>query len=495
MAKKILTVGCEIPGGFGKYVGIDSKASLLDADIALFYPTLVAFSLYSMERFNGKPRLPDASSFRVQDAVSHWKRELVDALNAGNTVVIILCELEHAYVSTGEKQHSGTGRNRITTNIVRPLTNYDLLPLAVEVVESRGTSMALTRDGNILSEYWRQFGTVSQYRVYFRNSDTLQPKIVTRQGDRVVGGILQTKSGGALVALPWIDLQGDEDFAEEYEDDDGEIEYRWTPKALEWGQKYLEALVSLDSTLKSQSKETPIPQWVLADIYATKSESELTEKLLGVQSEISKLEKERADYEIQIGDAGWLKALLYEQGHALESAVLQAMRLLGFEASNFRNSDSEFDAVLECLEGRCIGEVEGRDNKAIDINKMRQLIVNIQEDFSREEVAEYAKGILFGNAHRLTPSSDRPAEHFTPKCVKAAAANGIALIRTCDLFEVARALIDNPDEAYAAECRQAIFDAKGKEVGFPAAPGTTKGEPGKRTRTRVSAAKGIAALS
>ena len=125
-------------------------------------------------------------------------------------------------------------------------------------------------------------------------------------------------------------------------------EYHWTPKALEWGQRYLEALVSLDSTIKRQNQETPIPQWVLADFYATKRESELTEKLLGVQGEISELEKKREDYEIQIADAGWLKALLYEQGHALEGAVLQAMRLLGFEASNFRDSDSEFDAVLEC---------------------------------------------------------------------------------------------------------------------------------------------------
>ena len=37
-----------------------------------------------------------------------------------------------------------------------------------------------------------------------------------------MGGILHAKSGGALVALPWIDLEGDEDFTEEYEDDDGE---------------------------------------------------------------------------------------------------------------------------------------------------------------------------------------------------------------------------------------------------------------------------------
>ena len=57
--------------------------------------------------------------------------------------------------------------------------------------------------------------------------------------------------------------------------------------------------------------------------------------------------------------------------------------------------------MLECSEGRCIGEAEGRDNRAIGIDKMRQLEVNVLEDLSRDEVSEPAKGVLFGNAYRL----------------------------------------------------------------------------------------------
>ena len=143
------------------------------------------------------------------------------------------------------------------------------------------------------------------------------------------------------------------------------------------------------------------------------------------------------------------------------------MSLMGFEANSYRDADSEFDAVLECPEGRCIGEVEGRDNKAIGIDKMRQLEVNILEDFERDEVSQLAKGVLFGNAFRLTPPSDRPTAHFTAKCMTAAERNGTALIRTCDLFEVAKALADNTDPDFAAACRRAILNAHGKEVEFP----------------------------
>ena len=77
------------------------------------------------------------------------------------------------------------------------------------------------------------------------------------------------------------------------------------------------------------------------------------------------------------------------------------------------------------------------------------------------------KAFLFGNAFRLKPPSDRPAEHFTPKCFSAAERNKTALIRTCDLFHVAKALADKPDEQFAASCREAILNTEGKEVVFP----------------------------
>ena len=226
----------------------------------------------------------------------------------------------------------------------------------------------------------------------------------------------------------------------------------------------------MDKAIRSQRETTPIPQWALDDKFRTDRETALSEDLAQIQTKISYLEKKREKVREKLADAGSLKGLLFEKGHPLENAILEAMRLMGFVANTYRDSDSEFDVVLECDEGRCIGEVEGRDNKPISIAKMRQLSGNIHEDFSRDEVSELAKGILFGNAYRLSPPSDRLAEHFTAKCIKAAKRNGTALIRTCDLFEVAKALVDEPNDEFAAACREAIFNTIGKEVRFPAHP-------------------------
>ncbi len=463
MAKRILTVGCQIPGGHGRYANINSQDSLLDADIVLFYPTIRGFYRANPDLYQGKPSLSEDSSFQLQKALNHWRRELIDFCKAGRTVFVILPDLDEVYVDTGERTYSGTGRNRQTTTLVRGVSNYELLPLPMKFVQSKGNSMKLVTQNTILKDYWQEFGEQSQYRVYIEEMDTVKPLVVTPDGSRVVGGLLEGKDGGAVIALPWVDLNNSAFRVETLQG--GPV---WTPAAKEWGTRLVEILTSLDSAIRSQGQVTPKPLWAMDDKYATKKETELSRGLLGVQGKITELEKSREDLEAQLADAGWLKALLYEQGQPLENAVLQAMRLMGFEANNYRDGTSEFDVVLECAEGRCIGEVEGRDSKPVDINKMRQLIVNIQEDFAREEVLELAKGVLFGNAHRLTPPSERPTEHFTAKCVSSAQSSRIALVRTCDLFEVARALIDHPDEDYAAVCRQAILETSGKEVQFPA---------------------------
>ena len=63
MAKRVLTVACHIPGGFGDYVSFKSKASLLDADYVLFAPDLEEFITFDTTTHKGKPALTDDSSF------------------------------------------------------------------------------------------------------------------------------------------------------------------------------------------------------------------------------------------------------------------------------------------------------------------------------------------------------------------------------------------------------------------------------------------------
>ena len=141
---------------------------------------------------------------------------------------------------------------------------------------------------------------------------------------------------------------------------------------------------------------------------------------------------------------------------------------MGFRATPFKDSDSEFDVVFESNEGRHIGEVEGKDNKSVSVEKLRQLSMNIHEDLQREEVSNPTKPVLFGNAFRLQPITTR-GKPFTEKCIAAAVMSSTALVFTPDLFFVVKYLLHNEDLDYARECRRTLSDTNGR-VSFPKPP-------------------------
>lgn len=204
--------------------------------------------------------------------------------------------------------------------------------------------------------------------------------------------------------------------------------------------------------------------------YRLVREGKLEENISACLAEIAKLQAKKAELEQQLTEAGNLRHLLFEQGKPLERAILVAMKIFGFDARSFSDGESEFDGVFVSPEGRCVGEAEGRDNRAINIDKFSQLERNLGEDFARDDVTEYAKGLLFGNAYRLKPVNQRGA-YFTEKCASAAKRVGAALIRTSDLFVPAKYLSENPsDHDYAKKCREVIFATSGDVVAFPPPP-------------------------
>ena len=149
--------------------------------------------------------------------------------------------------------------------------------------------------------------------------------------------------------------------------------------------------------------------------------------------------------------------------------MIDALITLEFEAESYTDDSSEFDVVFTASEGRFLGEVEGRNNAPININKLQQLERNIQEDFARPDVNAYAKGVLFGNPHRLTEPSERGVL-FTDKAIEAAKRTGIALVHTPDMFPIVQYLKKRKNSSLAKRARQAILDARGEQVKFPSLP-------------------------
>ena len=97
------------------------------------------------------------------------------------------------------------------------------------------------------------------------------------------------------------------------------------------------------------------------------------------------------------------------------------------------------------------------------------MLESLSADFARDEVQEKAYGILFGNPQRLLEPKSRKLD-FTEKCKTGAEREKIALVKTSDLFDIIKYLLENKNEIYKKKCRDAIFKGLGEIVVFPEIP-------------------------
>ena len=379
---------------------------MLDWDIVLFKPLISDFGVYD-DYFQGKKSLSDSSSFRLKECCEHWRREIKQAVETGKTVLVFLPALEEVFVDTGQRSYSGTGRNQRTTLHVEEYSNYRAIPAELTPVTATGSSMKLSAKGaELLAPYWAEFESVSKYHVIL-TSQKVPTCIVTRTGDKSVGAIYRSKaSAGSLLLLPDIEF-----YADSFVKPKGEKQ-TWTPAATQFAARMISTIVALDKALRASGEVTPEPIWATDQQFALPAEPALRVQLLEAEREVEQAQKRKEQLSEKLVAAGAFRSLLFEKGKPLEAAIIEALRLFGFKAEPFKESDSEFDVVFESSEGRLIGEAEGKDSRAVNIDKLRQLSMNIHEDLQRESVSVPAKAVLFGNGFRLQPLQER-GDSFT----------------------------------------------------------------------------------
>jgi len=214
--------------------------------------------------------------------------------------------------------------------------------------------------------------------------------------------------------------------------------------------------------LGTHIKSVP-PEWV--NNFTVPGLEELNAKISSLQGKISNLELLKTEVEAQRDSLDDYKFLLYEQGHALQNKVVEALRLMGFNGETIQDENTDYDVVLDSEEGRAIAEVEGKDDDAIHKGKIDQLLSAINQDAGKS--GSFAKGVLIGNHCRLITLSERK-EPFTQTVYNLAKQYHYALMMTSELYNAVIYVLAHPnDEKYKKACREAIFKAEGVLVTFP----------------------------
>lgn len=455
--KRIICIGISLPGLENFAYGSDQ--SLLDADIILFQPNFgYLISTYQ----DGLPCCSVGSSRIWKNATSHWQHELATAVQNGKTVFVILNQYREIGVFTGQREYSGTGQKRIGIPQYDIHSSYECLPIELPKVIPKGGDEIRFLNNPIFTSLWKELEDYLVFESYF-DKPFGTPLFTTKSPSKTVGCLIRTEDGGHYVILPQILFPESFTVEKEYEES-------WSEKALQLGKRLEKIIVDIDSELRKDIEAIPIPEWVKDDRFKMPKESELRSVIDSFTHRIEELSQKNTEKVQELSDLQSLKFLLYGTGFPLQESVVEALRLLSYHAEGYNNGELELDQVIISPEGdRFIGETEGKENSQVDITKLRQLLENIQTDAERDEVAEEATGILFGNGYRTTAPGERKIQ-FTEKCLRSAVKKSVILIQTSDLFRIAQYLHDNQDEDFAAKCREAIKQSEGKIVEFPTPP-------------------------
>jgi len=466
MEKQIFTIGYTIPTFDENYVDFYDELSLMDADILLISPDSftprgdwVSFTTSDGGCYNV------STSKTYKRKISFLRKEIEDYLNAGKNVFVLLAK-EEEYQLAGSVSSERKGQNTFHTEMY---SNYNFLPINIGILTSASGKQIEFSGNSLFTDFYGKFKKNLEYQLYIENLSGAQIIFTGKDKTKILGATYKVKNGH-LVVLPFIKYN-EEKFTE-YKGKGKEKKEYWTKEATQFGKSLAKALVDIDKALRKGGDKTPPPDWTNeADFYLVQ-EQVLQKDIEKKTKEIEKLILQKNELLTKVDEEIRLRDLLFEKGKILENAITIALEILGYKAENYNDGNLELDHVIISPEGdRFIGEAEGKDTSAINIDKFRQLAVNIQEDLQKEEVENPATGILFGNGFRLAKPSER-SEQFTTKCINTAKSSNCTLVRTMDLFRVAKYVKESKDAVFAKSCRDMIKNSLGKIVEFPVLPKT-----------------------
>ncbi|MFD5267250.1 hypothetical protein [Streptomyces sp. NPDC058335] len=427
---RTMLIDCNYPIEDSLEVSFASTVSCYDFDVVL-WDIEGTFEHYNdiCRKEQGLPTLNDGQSRQFLEAIQRRRDEFAEILRLGRALVIFPGRKHEILNPTGERD-SGTGRNRVETRKVAPISFHRALPFELEI--SPGAGVEVEALPGPLQALWRETQGYWVYRGVLKKYPG-SPAFKIAQTDNTVGSYVRYKDGGILAILPepYWDPTGGEEGDEESDVSATEQEHSSTPERLHaW----------LRSQMQQETEDAPV--WV-ADFSFPEMRA-LDDQLSTLQDELKelleKIDKIKAS---QAGEGKW-KRLLYSQGGVLESEVERALETLGFE-------------ILPTVQGRADIRVKSGDSQAVvevkGISKSaaEKHAAQLEKWVSEEIIAGEStpRAILVVNAWREKSLTERTQPAFPAQMLAYSKSKGHCLVTSTQLLLMARTAMTDPTKAEA----------------------------------------------
>lgn len=408
-----------------------STSDLVNANVFQDYDAVVVYpegfsALYGSMGFNDEQFqvITPQNGTIIANVNERRREELRSLLKRAGVVVCFMLPMSFIHYSV--RYHD---RDRSVY-----ISNYDWLFTDVRdelgnIQGSRGTTIENINPAHPFSDY---LNTKPAWSAYVDISDCTDWRILASAFGTHAIALYKRVELGYIILLP-----------SDYYSDKGRM--------LE---RCIEKLLQVDET-------TPPPNWV-KDILVP-GEQEIINCIVGVDGQISSLEKEREAKLIEKRELERWKYLLYEKGkHHLEPGVRDALKLIGCTVEPQPDKDSNGLVVSE--QGTALIEVGGSKG-TIRIEKLGELTTNMGNFMSQKR--KPVKGILVGNPFCEHALDDRPPKRsqkplFAKELLESAQQQGITVLLSTDLYQVVTSILDGKVGAEAKQSiRQRIFEGSG----------------------------------
>jgi hypothetical protein len=199
------------------------------------------------------------------------------------------------------------------------------------------------------------------------------------------------------------------------------------------------------------------PDWI--GKYSLPGVESLAQELEGLKTTFSDLQQRSDKLEAEKNRLEMLTNMLYEQGkYTLEPSVREAFRIFGFNVTDPKDYEEEYDVYAPESDTEIIGEIEGTKNQ-VAVDKYRQL-----HDYVGRKVLDgiKCKGILIGNGLREKDPDER-GEQFTDPAIRGCNLYKYCRITTYELFRAVKFLLARPDNMnLRASIKKEIINCEGE---------------------------------
>lgn len=406
-SRRVALVDCDLSMGGFENIEFSEPDSLLGYDIVVIHITN-AFLSYVYESkhddYNGLPNFDAHVSSRIIADSQRRKTELLTLLDEGATVAFLIAGNIQAFVDTGKRKHSGTGRNRQTEIMIESFDLWDAtLPTLVNRTVGRGK--AITFNDHAAGHPLRQLSGSLVHEAVLEE-DNLKSLAHITGTTKSVAAFRQVDRGHVLL-LPRIKDE------KEFENDQ-----QWLAECA----LLVNAVIEIDSRLRPGPSDE-LPDWAFNIVTAAELTQEAllkkaSTKLHAVQTSIDKINQ-------RLHAVRRPKLLLSSTGTTLELIVKHVLDRFGIEVE-MRN-DNRTDLILKFNGHVAVAEVKGLTGSAAEKHAAQ---LEKWVSLYHEETNIEPKGILIVNHFREQSILSRDLTPFPTQMLDYVRRKELALITT-----------------------------------------------------------------